>query len=209
MVKRQLKPKNSFNASVYRGHLSSPPSMTHSFLPVMNNKNGFSLVEMLISMAVFSIVAIAFTTSVMQTRRLSETNIYKTTAFSIAHSYAEQIMATDYDDLLESIGDQNIPIEFHSINPSSGGEVTQKQDLIYLGEKNEKDVVIDLRGEDEENIVNMPMVFRVTANDLNTGANPQQAIEFNITYRYKTPSGATTRWLEDEVSFVKSMVPIF
>lgn len=176
-------------------------------------RRGMSLVEVLVATVLFGLLAMVTTNSVLMSRRLAETNIYMVTANDIAQGYAEQMMAMDFEvDIKKSVEDNKVPLSLRAVTPSLANNSTTVDDLLYFGDDvtNSRDIVIDLRGEDGDlRQVVMPMRFKLTARDLNTGSKPYQAYEIRINYEYKTPAGRSSKWLDGSVCVVKSVIPIY
>ncbi len=60
---------------------------------------GFTLVEVMVGMFVFTLVAIGITATVMQTRRIAQLNVMRTVAYTVAQGYIEQILSLNAADI--------------------------------------------------------------------------------------------------------------
>ena len=160
----------------------------------------------MIAMTIFAVVALALGKTIIQTRKLADTSIHNT----IAYGYAEQIMAMDYEDLLNSVNDPtSTPLTLKAVTPSSTSSL-EVDDLLYLNTVNNKDILIDiLESNGSERSIYMPMNFTLTATNLDIGANPYKAVQIQIFYNYESPSKRYDRWVNDSIHFVKSAVQIY
>ena len=176
----------------------------------VQERSGFSLVEVMIAMAVFSVAALGLSKTVMLTRKMSEFSIYQTTAHGVAFGYAEQMMAMSLEEILISREDTSIALAMSAISPSSQSLSQEIDDFLYVDAWESKDIVIDIRDEEEsERSITMPMRFRVEANYLNSGSDPRDAVEVTLSYSYQSPVRASDEWIDDSLRFVKSSVPIY
>ena len=161
-------------------------------------------------MAIFGFVSLTLARSIMQSRKMAEGSIYQTTAYGVVYGYSEQIMAMDYEDFILSIEDTTIPLEMRAISPSSTSGSADIEDDLFLDSWTGKDIVLDVHGEGgAQQTVVMPMRIRVTANRLDSGSDPRDAIEIKLEYTYETPATRTTTTISDSLHFVKSAVPIY
>ncbi len=173
-------------------------------------KRAFSLVELIVAMVVFSIAALGLTKTVFQSRKMAEGSIYMTTAHGVAFGYAEQLMAMDFGDVMTCYNDPDVALEMRALSPSTKSSSVEVEDLLYFGAWTEKDIVVDIRQEGStEKAIEMPMRFRIDGNYLNSGADPREAIEVTLSYSYKTPARRNDEWVQDDIRFVKSAVPVY
>ena len=90
----------------------------------------------------------------------------------------------------------------------------QLDDAISFGVQFEKNIIMDVttEGTDEgDPKVVMPMRFTADAVDLNTGANPLEAVQITLNYSYllqKRDADDDSAWINDAVHFVKSSISL-
>ena len=172
--------------------------------------SGYSLVEVLIAMAIFSISGLGLSKTIMLTRKMSESSIYQTTAHGVAFGYCEQIMAMPLEEILLSVNTPKTPLSMYAISPSSRSSSQEIEDLLFIDSWEPKDIVIDLRNDgNSERSITMPMRFKIETNNLNSGKDPRDAIEIRLSYSYKSPARRSDTWISDNLSFVKSSVPSY
>lgn len=172
----------------------------------------FSLVEVMVALFVFSLLALGVTAGVIQSLRLSDKSISRAMAHSIAVGYAEQIMATDYFPLLSNLTN-GTPFVLYSIPLNSTGLESETEDIFTFGVEREKTIVMDVEV-DNPTVAskNMQMKFTFTATNLNQGSKPYEALEVKISYAYlpsASRSSDESAWLKDEVHMVKSSVLVY
>lgn len=78
-----------------------------------SQKTGFSLVEVMISMLVLSVLALAITKTMALTKYTAEDSLYEVTALNLGLSIIEQMKSTSYVELAN-------PPNFGGGNPLSG-----------------------------------------------------------------------------------------
>lgn len=145
----------------------------------LKNKQGFSLVEVMMGMAVFSVVAFALSATMMYTLRNSYENVMRNTAYTIAQGYLEQIQAmTDLQIERAVNSPSETPIPTRSISALSEGAIEVADPLFIVDPnateegENEKEIVLDIRenedGEEDREIL-MTMWFDLNITRMNEG----------------------------------------
>ncbi len=177
---------------------------------IPKTRQAFSLVEVIVAMSIFAFIALGLASAIMQSRRMSEGSIYQTTAYGVVYGYSEQIMAMDFMDFILSMEDPTLPIVMRAISPSSKAGSVDIEDFLFLNQWSDKEIVLDVRDEGAgERSVIMPMRIRITANRLDTGVDPREAIEITLEYSFEKPVGNQSVTVNDSIHFVKSAVPIY
>jgi hypothetical protein len=95
------------------------------------------LVEIMVGMLVFTLLALGMTSSVLQTRRLAQLNIVRNTAYTIAQGYMEQMMSIDPTDMLNAAGSgptHPLPVPTMSVSYLTAANSTaiQTSDPLYV-----------------------------------------------------------------------------
>jgi len=98
---------------------------------------GFTLLEVMVGMATFTLLALGITAGVLQSRRLSQLNVLRTSAYTVAQGYMEQIFSINPADLETASNPGNagsrtaIPTE--AVNSlTSNASLVEKSDPLYV-----------------------------------------------------------------------------
>ena len=174
-----------------------------------NSRRGFTLVEMMIGITLLGVFMSGIFGSVRLSTVMAESNLYQTTAITVAQGYLEQIKNLPYDDVLLVAQAPDI-YSLETLGPaydSSLSSIISKDSLSAApaSQPNERTVAIDSRG-DGGTVIEMSMKLWVTITDKNTGTDPINALEIRIRYQYKLPEVLGGRWLEDQVQAVRARV---
>lgn len=138
-----------------------------------------TLVELMISMALFSMLSIGLFAGVIHSRRMAENAVYESTAVTVALAYLEQIRNIQYPALLEALP-----------GGPAGGKIPTMvdqgtEDPLYRDLKTKKTILIDT---DEAGQPESFMDMWVTAGlrDLRP-VNGLRALEVTIDFEWKNP----------------------
>ncbi len=94
--------------------------------------SGMSLIETMIAMVVFMVLALGITSAVIQSRQISQNNILRNTVYTASQGYLEQIKSLSLSEIRASIDDpDDVPLPTMSISSLDTGDV-EIQDPIYL-----------------------------------------------------------------------------
>ncbi len=206
-------------------HSSAQCSARHWRRSDRRARSGFSLLESVIAMTVFTIVALGITGLVIQARKVAENNILRNTAFTVAQGYLEQIRSISVRDIEAAIADpQNVPIPTKSVSATAVSSIEQDDDLFLDGPapaiaggttgSNYKQILIDLApiydpptSRKEANIigyreVHMEAWFDLTIQQFTDQPN---TYEIAIAFEYQ-PRGFPNSRLRGELRTVKANV---
>lgn len=183
---------------------------------------GFSLVEVMVAMAIFGIAAAGLTALIQFAYRSATHAVYQTTAHAVAQGYVEQIMAHDFQTVKGAYDNRSNtppqPLVLRALSPSTTtGSAEMNDPLNFSGNVVEKDIVVDLRENDsgDPTPVIMKMEVWMTATErriTRDGAwedgndDLVRALEITINYRFQRP--LNRGWSTERISFVKSDVAI-
>ena len=174
---------------------------------------GFSLAEVMIGMFVFSLLTLGLTKALIFSLNQSDAIIRKSVAHNIAYGYAEQMMALQFDVVETALnGNDSIILKTSMLKALNGN--LQLDDAISFGIQFEKNIIMDVTTEGtDEGVpkVVMPMRFTADVVDLNTGANPLEAVQITLNYSYllqKRDADDDSAWINDAVHFVKSSISL-
>lgn len=204
---------------------STPPAMPRRRRPRTASRSGFSLLESVIAMTVFTIVALGITGLVIQSRKVAENNILRNTAFTVAQGYLEQIRSISIRDIEDAIADpQNIPLPTKSVSATAVSSIEQDDDLFIDGPdpaivggttgSNYKQILIDLTpiydpptSRHPNNIIGYKEVHMEAWFDLSIQqfAGQTNTYEISIAFEYQ-PRGFPNSRLRGEVRTVKAHV---
>lgn len=186
---------------------------------------GFSLLESVIAMTVFTIVALGITGLVIQARKVAENNILRNTAFTVAQGYLEQIRSISIRDIQDAIADpQNTPVPTKSVSATAVSSIEQDDDLFIDGPdpalaggttgSNYKLILVDLTpiydppsSKHPDNIIGHKEVHMEAWFDLSIQqfAGQLNTYEISIAFEYQ-PRGFPNSRLRGEVRTVKAHV---
>lgn len=171
-------------------------------------RRGFTLIESVVSLGVFTVICLGVFAVVIQIRRLAENNVYENTALTMAQGYVEQLRSLPFGELVNvsSVGTANLALMSANgagalLTDTSGGSLNDN-------EWTRETVMLD---RDQTGRDTQPMVFRfrVDLADLRSlttsGAN---GVEIILTYEYTLPDGRNRAVLRT-LRTVRSVVPSY
>ena len=167
----------------------------------MKGKNGatdgFTLLEVMLAMAILALVAAGVTQNLLLTRGISESNIRDSTAMTAASGYLEQIKAMEYERILASVRDPSTPLP----TVLNQGD----PDPIPLNQWTTKMIVID---EDIASGIErtMPFHIRVGIDDL-AGSGDGSLLGVSVFFAWE--DAKTGRRHERALRTMRSYVPNF
>lgn len=171
---------------------------------------GMTLLEVVIAMFIFALLALSITAMVLQSRTIAQNNVMRNTAYSVAQGYLEQIKSAPIQDIKDAItahsagnwAQTDLPTK--SVSALESGSI-EEQDPLFLGGPiageldeypgvpvdvnaagwNYKQVMIDLQEDEDGNMQQlvMDMWLDVTINSLGLQTNAYEVI---IDFQYET-----------------------
>ncbi len=172
---------------------------------------GFTLIEVIVGMLVFAMLATTSSVAFVQTQKLAHANIMHNTARTVLQGYVEQIKGVQYFKLLESINDPTtIPLPTKSISSIATGDDIQLADTLFLNQENYKKVLIDLidRGGGVFDEHTMDLYVTPVVTNINSTAGVQ-VLEFKLNYRYESLFKGINASHTGTVRFIKTSVSEF
>jgi prepilin-type N-terminal cleavage/methylation domain-containing protein len=170
-------------------------------------QRGFTLVEMMVGLALLGVFMSGIFGSVRLSTVLAETTIYDSTSSIVAQGYLEQIKSLPYEDLLLAVQDpanQSLKTLSPTYSSSHQASIMDSPLSIAAGSQpNERTITLDARN-NTGTVITMPMRFWVTITDLNVGASPVNALEIKIKYAYKLPNVIGGTWLNGQVQTIRA-----
>lgn len=179
----------------------------------MNPKStaAFSLVEVMIGITIFSIVAAGVASATLLTSKIAYSNIYRNTAFTVAQGYGEQIKSIRYallDQALEDPANNLIPTKSLSLG---SGSTLQLDDPLIFDTRVLKNIVVDVstddNGVDKERI--MRMWITPSGRDLTKESDGVKALEITLNFEWEVIAQGIVRVHEDAIKIVKTDVSEF
>jgi prepilin-type N-terminal cleavage/methylation domain-containing protein len=158
---------------------------------------GYTLVEVIIAIVLLALVGIGISQNLVMTRGISETNIRESTAIAAASGYMEQIKSMDYERVLSSVRDPDLPIPMILAQGVP--------DPIVLGKWVEKTIVIDEDAQTGKERT-MPFHVQLTIEDL-AASNNGEALAVTILYAWEDAKSGLRR--ERSLRTIRSLVPTF
>ena len=96
----------------------------------------FTLLEVMVGMATFTLLSLGITAAVLQSRRLSQLNVLRTSAYTVAQGYMEQIFsinAADLETASETWVAGRAPIPTEAVNSlTANASLVEKSDPLYV-----------------------------------------------------------------------------
>ena len=172
---------------------------------------GFTLIEVIVGMVVFAILATTSSVAFVQTQKLAHANIMHNTARTVIQGYVEQIKGVQYYKLQESMADPTaVPLPTKSISSLATGTDIQISDTLFLNSENHKEVLIDIidRGEGSYEEHTMDLYVTPSVNNIASTAGID-ALEFTLNYRYDSLFKGINASHSGSVRFIKTSVSEF
>ncbi len=131
---------------------------------------GFSLVEIMIAMVIFTMLALGITGTVIQSQRIAQNNILSNTAYTVVQGYLEQLKTISSGEIEAALlAPATVPLRTRSISALGSGNETQVDDFLYLNGFNAKEILIDLQ--EKPNVPPREIVMHLWV-DLNIEPSP-------------------------------------
>lgn len=176
-----------------------------------SKNDGFSLVEVMIAMTVFSITAAGIASSALLSGKIAYSNIYRNTAFTVAQGYGEQLKSIQYSTIESALRDPEtytIPTKGLSQTPTGS---SQFDDPLVFGQRIEKEIVIDVEELDDGALQQKTMTMWITTSGRNllTESEEVKAIEITLFFEWDTANFNGQNTQEDSIRIVKTDVTEF
>ncbi|MGB0371567.1 MAG: type IV pilus modification PilV family protein [Opitutales bacterium] len=156
--------------------------------------SGFSLIEVMVSLFIFSMAAVSLSAGLLTTRKLSEENIYQSTVLTVVTGFVEQAKSLNFAEL-ESFADGNA---------SSMDFLVSNNTLVSLQNDQETVVQIPIDTTDDSNrVITVDLYIRLKVSDV----SDYEAVQVDIMYGYAAP--LSQRFICSSVSTIISDVPTF
>lgn len=174
-------------------------------------RKGFTLVEVIVGLLVFAILATSASVAFVQTQKLAHSNVMHNTARTVLQGYVEQIKGVQYAKLLEIMDDpvtHSLPTK--SISSVTEGDEIQIDDALFLNVENYKKVLLDIVEKDSGELETHTMDLYVTpraTNLLNTAGI--EVLEFTLDYRFESIFKGINADHTGSVRFIKTSVSEF
>ena len=157
-----------------------------------------TLVETVVAMTVFSLIAAGVIGLTVQSRRMAESAIRENTAATVAQGYLEQIKSIEYQALVDAIGDPTgISI------PTKTDQDTN--DPILLNVQNQKTLVIHTKNGTPARF----MRFWITVRGRDLAAAGREALEFTVQFQWEGNDRRMGEIKNSTIRFVRSHVPTY
>src|SRR5471030_2308409 len=96
----------------------------------------FTLLEVMVGMATFTLLSLGITAGVIQSRRLSQLNVLRTSAYTVAQGYMEQMLSinsANIESASESWVSNRPPIPTEAVNSlTSNASQVEVSDPLYV-----------------------------------------------------------------------------
>ena len=175
------------------------------------DKVGFTLVEVIVGLLVFAVLATSASVAFVQTQKLAHSNVMHNTARTVLQGYVEQIKGVQYTKLIEVMADPTAqPLPTKSISSLAESEDIQIDDPLFLNVENYKNILLDIiekeNGEFDSHTMDLYVTPRAT-NIIDTAGI--DVIEFTLDYRYESLFKGIGAYHAGTVRFIKTSVSEF
>lgn len=190
-----------------------------------NRPRGLTLIEVIVSMGIFTLISFGVIALVTQVRRIAENNVYENTALTMAQGYIEQIRSLPYAELEAAASFTGTPplppapdlgvgaLRLFSANGGGTEVLTNVAGRpLRRNEWTRERVFLDRNAENQDTQP-MDFTFRVGLTNLNNPAllpAPVNAMgtEITLEYQFTLPDGRN-RTITRTIRNVRSIVPTF
>ena len=176
--------------------------------PTPPRSDAYSLIEVLVGMAIFTMMSAGLISMTFQVRSTAEENVYQNTALALGQAYLEQIRSIDFSRLrdvaLATSGSDTLPLidtQGVTITDEDGGVLTN-------GEWAREVVMLD---ETQDGTPRQPMTFRfrpvltdLATNTSGAASGVEITVFFETTYNY-----GVSRTYRSSLRTVRSNVPTY
>lgn len=173
------------------------------------NRDGYTLIEIVVAMFLFMLVALGITAMAIQSQRISRSNIERNTAYTVVQGYIEQIKSLSIGEIKASIANNNIPLATVGISSTQTGNI-EIADPLLIGQANTKAILLDLLsdGQGGESSITINVYITPTINDLSNesiyGVNALPAIEIILNFEYDALHLGTGQRLAGSLRIIKA-----
>lgn len=169
---------------------------------------GFTLVEMMVGLSLLGVFMTGVFGAVRLSTLISESTIYESTAINVAQGYLEQIKSLPYDEVLLA-AENPTAVTLSTVGPTldANQDITVGAETITLDpalQPNERTIVMDIRGENNDVEIEFPLKMWVTVEDRNVGADPVNALEIKIAFEYQQPDVLGGTWISGQVQAIRA-----
>ena len=165
---------------------------------VYTESRGMTLAEIMIAMAVFSLIASGIVGLAIQSRRMAESAIRENTAATVTQGYLEQIKSIEYSALVDAIADPG--------NVAIGTKTDQDtNDPIMLNVRNQKTLVIN----SADGTATRFMRFWITPTATNLAGTGRRAVTFTARFEWEGNDRRVGDIRTSTIRFVRSYVPTY
>lgn len=160
----------------------------------MKKTSGYSLMEVMVGMFVFSLVALGITATVIQSQKISQSNLFRNAAYTIVQGYLEQVKTMSTTDLAAALAEPvSVPLATLSVTSMTAqieaGDL-ETADPLFLNVSNAKQVLVNIDDPAASTPVYYYMNIEITPsivdmNDSAFGADAIPAYEIKLDFNYE------------------------
>lgn len=172
-----------------------------------DRRSGMSLLEVMIATVIFSIVILGVVKGLVFARRLSENNVWRASALTVAAGYLEQMRAMTLNDLVEAAGTppEEIPTE---VNQGSGDPLWPNSWPAASGDSAVNRKTVDVNDTPSNEGDDMVIEFNPQLS-LVDDANGSRIV-IRLDYRWEPPEFRgvdSSRWPTGTLHLIRSRIP--
>jgi hypothetical protein len=190
---------------------------------------GVTLVETLVALGLFSLMALGSLSALIQTRKMSEDNVAQATAAVIAQGIIEQVQLNPYEAVSDTTSSPNLELKFTGANTNNLASI-QQYDLPWapnattfteIGARvNPADtsspilgVLLDLDYKVGTTVIRPGRYMKMRVNIRRTANPNNDNVEIILTYSWQPPSRnngvGTQTYLTRELRTIRSQAPSY
>jgi len=206
--------------------LATPQPSLPRRRPPRKNHSGFTLVEVMVSTVLFTMMAVATLSAILQSRRMSEDNVAQATASVIAQGILEQVQLNPYDDIASAA---NLALKFTGVNNNNLASIQQQSlpwdpdstTFRFIGALSDPanpasailGVLIDTAYMDGATVIRPARYMNMQINITRTLRANLDNVEVVLAYRWQPPSrnlpGQPATYVTREIRTIRSEAPSF
>lgn len=172
-------------------------------LPQKRDKNGFSLPETIIALAILEMVLMAFTGSILLSQKLASQNLLRTSAYLAAQSYLDQVRGMPAATLNRSINNPSkYPLPTQGVS-TEAGSTPNGQDPPLPKKINKKTILVDTEAKRGGTPYKRMLEIRITPK-IENKSPAIDAYEIQIDFSYAAKHLRTSSYQNGNVRFLKT-----
>ena len=175
-----------------------------------------SLIETMIAMVVFLMLALGITSAVIQSQQIAQNNVIRNTAYTAAQGYMEQIKSLSLNEIRDALDDPNgTALPTMSVSSLDSGDIEVADPIFLDGSdrslsgqidgSNFREVLVDLQGNEDDG--NLREITMDTWFDVDIEEIGERSHSFAIIIRFEAAlRGTNQRLVRGELRGIRADV---